>query len=243
MLVGYAKNRARLQYHATLGKLSSQLAHDLRNPLAAIRGAAQYLLVEHQNGQSAPGGGSQRYLDLIVQQTDRIAALINRYQRIGRVEPLLVSCDINEVVESVVRAQGPALGPSFDLAARCHPHLPRCRLDRELLTEALENLIRNAREALGAEGRIEVTTCLKPSLSDGSPGTVVVCVRDNGPGMDARQRSSRWTTFSRPSPAERASDYPSCARSRKRLGAARSSRPVGQRELRCELSFRGRRRS
>jgi signal transduction histidine kinase len=193
LLVAYAKHRARLQYHATLGRLSSQLAHDVRNPLSAIRGAAQYLLVEQATAHKPEG--NPRYLELIVQQSDRIAALISRYQRIGRLEPLLASADINHVAESVADAQRAALEPGFELVTRLHPGLPHCRVDRELLAEAIENLIRNAREALGAGGRIEVTTDLKRSLSDSSPGTVVVCVRDEGPGMDARQRELAMEDF------------------------------------------------
>ena len=169
------------------------MAHDVRNPLASIRGAARCLSVEQKSGANPTG--SAQYLDIIVQQADRIAAIVERYQRIGRLEPVLVLGDISGIAGAVIRAQRKALGSRVELVARLADGLPPCRVDRELLAEALENLIRNAQEAMGEGGHIEVSTEVRRGLSYGMEDTVILRVRDDGPGMDARQRELALEEF------------------------------------------------
>ncbi|HXU05838.1 MAG TPA: histidine kinase dimerization/phospho-acceptor domain-containing protein, partial [Polyangia bacterium] len=71
---------------ATLGRLSAQMAHDLKNPFAALKGAAQFLREERAQGRSIDD--RTEFLDLIVQQIDRLKGVVDKYQRIGRVEPV-----------------------------------------------------------------------------------------------------------------------------------------------------------
>lgn len=192
IFLDYARQRADLHYHATLGRLSAQMAHDIRNPLAAIRGAAQFLGFEREAGRSLDPHG--RYLEVIVQQADRIAAIVERYQRIGRVEPVLAVIDLNELALATVTAQRSALGSAFTLDLRLAGDAPRCKVDRELLSEALENLLRNAREAMPEGGLIEVATGRTRGLFGANDG-VFVRVHDEGPGMDVRQRELSFEPF------------------------------------------------
>src|SRR5262249_33364185 len=83
LLGSAAEHRERMRTHATMGRMSQQMAHDLKNPLAAIRGAAQLLQAEHAAGRSLDPHA--KYVDLIVDQTERVTRVIDDYQRIGRV--------------------------------------------------------------------------------------------------------------------------------------------------------------
>ena len=99
-----AAQRQRLEYHATLGRFSAQLAHDLRNPLAAIKGAAQYLQVEQSRGN--PLGDKREFVDLIVEQADRLGRVIADYQRLARIEAVLKPVNLNAIVSEVLTALG-----------------------------------------------------------------------------------------------------------------------------------------
>lgn len=172
-----ARDRARAD--ALLGRMSRQMAHDLRNPLAAIRGAAEYLQAERAAGRSLDT--QLAYVDLVVEQAARMNRVIEQYQRLGRVEPALASVEINALVRGAAAAFGDAV--SLDLAADAGP----VRADAELVTMAVENLIRNAVEA-GAKVTVRVSTTR-------AHDRVVVDVADDGPGMDARTRDRAFDEF------------------------------------------------
>jgi two-component system response regulator AtoC len=99
-----AAHRQRLEYHATLGRFSAQMAHDLRNPLTAIKGAAQFLAEACERGEPPPD--AREMLQVIVDQADRLTKVVSDYQRMGRVEPKPKPVDLNELVEGVVGRRG-----------------------------------------------------------------------------------------------------------------------------------------
>lgn len=182
----HAEQAVRLRYHATLGRLAAQMAHDVRNPLAAVRGSAQFLLEEHACGRSLDEHA--HYLTLILEQTERIGRVVEDYQRLGRAEAHRTRIDLAEVVTDVVEAQRVALGASvrieLDIAADC----PQVHGDASLLSAALENLIRNAHEAMPEGGLVKVST------SRVGP-RVVLRVEDDGLGMDAVTREHAQDDF------------------------------------------------
>jgi len=157
--------------------MSQQMTHDLRNPLGVIKGHAQALQVDLEQG----GTIDARALDPIVQQVDRMARTIDDYGRIGRVEPQLRETDINAVVDRAVNGTVVA-------SKTLDPELPRCMADAELLLIAIENVLRNAREVVGADGRIEIVTCR-------TGHAVAITIADNGPGMDPRTRERVFDDF------------------------------------------------
>ncbi|MBK6465325.1 MAG: HAMP domain-containing histidine kinase [Myxococcales bacterium] len=182
----YAEGTARMRYHATLGRFAAQMAHDVRNPLAAARGAAQLLLEEHAQGRPLEDG--VRYLHLIVEQTDRITQVVDRYQRLGRVEASLARVDLTALLGGLVEAQRLAMGEGVTLTLAIEPSCPDVRGDAELLASALENLVRNANEAMPKGGAIRVGA---ERRGDG----VVIWVEDEGEGMDAVTRENAQDDF------------------------------------------------
>ena len=96
----YTAYRERLVYHANLGRMSAQMAHDLRNPLAAIRGAAQLLQTEIRGGGTLDAQAG--FVDLILEQTDRLTGVLETYQRLGRVAPQCSEVDVKDLLQRAV---------------------------------------------------------------------------------------------------------------------------------------------
>ncbi|HEX8435532.1 sensor histidine kinase [Archangium sp.] len=185
-VIAFVTQRERLENLATLGRFSAQMAHDLKNPIAALKGAAQYLKEEHARGQSWNDKGE--FLDLLLEQVERLDRVVSTYQRLGRVEPLQQPLDVNQLVTSVLSLQPFTGRPEVQLRSELALDLPRCSGDWDLLANALENLVRNAFEAMPRGGALTVRTQLE--------GTgVVVSVEDTGEGMNARTRERAFDDF------------------------------------------------
>ena len=185
-VTAFVTQRERLEQLATLGRFSAQMAHDLKNPIAALKGAAQYLKEEHARGHSWDAHGD--FLDLLLEQVERLDRVAGTYQRLARVEPLRRPLDLNRLVEGVLSLQAFATPGAVELKKELAPDLPECAGDEDLLANALENLVRNAFEAMPDGGTLTVRT-----QRDGD--AVVVEVQDTGSGMDARTRERAFDDF------------------------------------------------
>jgi two-component system, NtrC family, sensor histidine kinase HydH len=176
-----AAHRRQAEQLMLYGRWSEQLAHDLGNPLAALRGALQFLAEEYRSGRSLDM--QAEYIDLMLAQCDRLQHHLQAYRRLARVEPVLAASDLNEVVARVLALQAVPHGPGITLHRRLDRHLPKCSIDAELVATALENLLQNAFEALGERGSVSVRT----ELRRGDLGErLVLGVEDDGPGIDPR---------------------------------------------------------
>lgn len=210
---------------AALGRLSAGLAHEIRNPLGAIKGIAQFLRRE-----LPPGDERAEDLDVIVRESNRLNRLVQdilTYARESRpkLEPIKMDAILKEAV-SLVRAHR---GQAADVLRLAEPLPEGCKAvegtqtgvearaveaggsrgmevlaDREQLKQVLINLLENALDAvepLGAKGLVELG-CLGasgdpsgPSSSSGTGKTVGFYVADNGPGVPASERSRIFDPF------------------------------------------------
>lgn len=191
MRTAITQQRERVERVALLGRFSAQLAHDLKNPLAAVRGAAQFLQEERRRGRSLDEHAE--FVDLIIEQIDRLRDVIQRYERVGGLEPELQPDSINGVVRSVLALSRFAATDEIRIESDLAPGLPTCAIDRELVSRAVENLLRNAFEAMSDGGSVEVRARLDDSGPNGS--RVEVAVADTGPGMDARTAERAFDDF------------------------------------------------
>ncbi len=185
-VTAFVTRSERMERLATLGRFSAQMAHDLKNPIAAMKGAAQYLKEEHARGQ--PWDGHGEFLDLLLEQVERLDRVVDTYQRLARVEPLPRPVDLNRLVEGVLSLQSFASPGQVSIVREPTPGLPPCAGDEDLLANALENLVRNAFEAMSKGGTLTVRT-----LRDGAG--VALEVEDTGEGMDARTRERAFDDF------------------------------------------------
>ncbi len=188
--------RERLRQLAALGRLTAQMAHDVRNPLAALKGALQLLLEEQARGRTLDG--QREYLELALEQAERIETVTERYRKLSTIEPVRGPVVLGELVEAVLAqaelsaARRPP-AEAVRLERALGAELPILQGDRDLLAAALENVVRNACEAMPRGGALRVSTCFLPQ--DRAGGEVVVRVQDEGVGMDARQLERVFDDF------------------------------------------------
>jgi signal transduction histidine kinase len=161
---------------AGLGQMSAQVAHELRNPLNAIAGAAQYL------ARRLPGDPDvAEYAGLIGEEVERVNRFVGELLGLSRpaepvYAPSMVNRVLREAAQKVALARGlPADAVRLDLAK----DLPPLDLDAPMVTEALVNLLANAFDAGGGEP----PELLSRYEAEGGEGTVVVEVRDRGCGI------------------------------------------------------------
>lgn len=175
--------RDQLVRFATLGKMSAQMAHDLKNPLAALKGAAQLLREERSQGRSIDA--KIEFLDLLVEQSNRLEVAVDKYQRLGRIEAVRTPVQLNELVRSLVALRTLGGGHEIEVRIDLASDLPECRVDPELVAGALDNLLQNAFEASPANRPVTVRTAL---ASARHASGVLLSVEDKGVGMSERTR-------------------------------------------------------
>lgn len=156
-----------------------QLAHEVKNPLGGMRGAAQLL------ERRLPSGELKRYTEIIIAEADRLAALVDRVLRAGgaRREETLNLHQLTEHVAELIGAEAP---PGVRLVRDYDPSLPPIKVDRDQIVQALLNVARNAMQAIGAKGRIVLRTrALSNFVIGGQQHRMVdsIEIEDNGPGI------------------------------------------------------------
>jgi len=165
---------------ATLGQMSAQVAHQLRNPLNAIGGAVQYLRRVLRNA-----GEVQEYGELIEQEVRRVNRFIDDLLRVARpAEPVFARANVNDVAREAARRVCLARGlDTHDVELELAAALPDLELDARLMMEAIVNLLDNAFEAEGTEPP-ELATYVEAS---DATSAVIVQVRDRGRGIPPEQ--------------------------------------------------------
>ena len=156
-----------------------QLAHEIKNPLGGLRGAAQ--LLERQLKDPT----LHEYTAVIIAEADRLAALVDALLGPGQ-PPHKEAVNIHELVQHVGHLLAAEAPTGVGIERDYDPSLPRLRLDRNQIIQALLNLGRNAIQAVGGHGRIVLRTRALTNASIGSRRYRVVAsiqVEDDGPGV------------------------------------------------------------
>nr|MBK7065408.1 two-component system sensor protein [Deltaproteobacteria bacterium] len=176
------KERDRL---AALGEMAAGLAHEIRNPLGAIKGAAQWM------ESTMPAESDHReFIGIIVDEVgrlDRVVSSFLDYARPYRGNPSLL--DVTNVVERTLQLVRNDIPAELVLTHEPGDELPPVRMDPEHLRQVLLNLIRNAMEAMKGRGSIVLRSRTRGSF-------VELLVRDSGPGIEASMRKNLFIPFS-----------------------------------------------
>lgn len=157
------------------------LAHEIKNPLGGIRGAAQLLEREY------PDEGHREYTRVIMREADRLQNLVNRMLGPNRA-PQKHELNIHEVVEHVRSLVQAEASPEVRVLRDYDPSIPNLLADREQLIQAVLNVARNALQALNGHGTIVLRTRTQRQFTIGSQRHKLVAqidIEDNGPGIAA----------------------------------------------------------
>lgn len=168
----------------SFGRIAAGIAHELKNPLGGIRGAAELLAAR------AEGGKARETATLIVREVDRIAALVDDLMVFARGDQLrLEKLNVHQVLDEVLDllAHDP-LARRARVRRHFDPSLPELLADRNRLTQVLLNLARNALQAMEARGgtlEIRTRVCFDHHLLARGHGrrAVTIEVADTGPGI------------------------------------------------------------
>jgi signal transduction histidine kinase len=198
------KERDRL---AALGSMAAGLAHEVKNPLGAIKGAAQLL---EEVGGSADDPAAREFVGIILEEVNRLDRVVGSFldyarPHAGNPIPLDLNAAVRRTVQIVSSqiADG-AIDVQLDLAGA----LPRTRMDPEKFRQVLMNLMQNAIQAMDGRGKITVSTGVRRStrarvaadspsrrnLSDDAD-LVEVSVRDTGPGISPKVLRNLFIPF------------------------------------------------
>ncbi len=205
------KERDRL---AALGAMAAGLAHEVKNPLGAIKGAAQ--LLEESDGSSTQDGGSPgEWVGIILEEVNRLDRVVGSFLAYARPHagnpiPLDVNAAIKRTVQ-ILSSQAPS---DLDVHLELADELGRAKIDPEQLRQVLINLIQNAIQAMSGRGRVTVSTSMRRArtwatssanwsasslpTSDrtGPEGeTIEIAVRDTGPGISQKVLKNLFVPF------------------------------------------------
>lgn len=166
--------------------LASMLAHEIKNPLSGIRGAAQLL-------EQSVIDDDRALTRLICDETDRIVSLVDRMEVFSDERPVdRVPVNIHSVLDHVKAVAKAGFARNIRVTENYDPSLPAVYANRDQLVQVFLNLVKNAAEAVGdrSDGEIILTTAYRPGIRLSVAGTrekislpLEFCVIDNGPGV------------------------------------------------------------
>ena len=173
---------------AALGELAGQLAHEVRNPLGIIRGAAQMLAARVSDPSTS------RHINVLIEEADRLNKAVEGVLRLGT--PLrmkLTRLDLVELLEGIVQvssASSVPIGSSVKLKVPSESLWVRG--DRDLLHQAFTNLVRNAFQAMPAGGTVTITITAESASNEDH---VVTSIADTGSGLSEEDVSRLGEPF------------------------------------------------
>ncbi|MEQ1712995.1 MAG: ATP-binding protein [Hyphomicrobium sp.] len=179
--------------------MAAVLAHEIKNPLSGIRGAAQLL-------EPALSDDDRALAKLICSETDRIKLLVDRMEVFGDERPLAREpINIHDVLDHVRRLSESGFARGMRFIEDYDPSLPPVPGNRDKLVQAFLNLVKNAAEAIsdGNEpGRIVLQTAFRPGVRLSVPGSdarislpLMIQIEDNGPGVPEHLKPHMFDPF------------------------------------------------
>ncbi len=179
---------------AAIGQMAARLAHEVKNPLGAIKGAAQ-LLAEPSPGVADIDPSSREFLGIILEEVDRLDRVVGtvlEYARPTEGNPGPV--DMNGIVRRTIQILSSDRDDEVAFDLDLVDDLPRIRVDAEQLRQVLMNLIRNATQAMNGRGKVVVGTRARSGPSSAA-SWVELRVTDTGPGISQKMLKNLFVPF------------------------------------------------
>ncbi len=175
--------------------MAAMLAHEIRNPLAGISGAAQLLAMNLPPED-------QELTALILDETKRIGKLVNRVEMFGDARPISQSgINIHDILDRSKRAAKAGFASHMQFKDLYDPSIPLVSGDADLLMQVFQNLMKNAAEATPTGGAITLRTAYRPGIKLSMPGKrskslpIVISVSDNGKGIPSNLLADIFDPF------------------------------------------------
>ncbi|TYO98657.1 nitrogen specific signal transduction histidine kinase NtrB [Geothermobacter ehrlichii] len=182
---------------AAIGTLAAGLAHEIKNPLGGIKGAAQLLAKELADREELA-----EYTGIMLREVDRVNGIIEELMNLTRPRKMRWGAtDLTRLLNDITLLQRQAHhGDAIDFQLLLDPSIPPILGDEALLHRLFLNLVKNAAEALEGSGRVTVTSRISPDMRLNRPGHrpvpfVEVAVSDNGPGIAEEHLAKIFTPF------------------------------------------------
>jgi len=183
----------------SVSALAAMLAHEIKNPLSGIRGAAQLL-------EQSAGDDDRTLTRLICDEADRIVKLVDRMEVFSDERPVeREPVNIHIVLDHVKRLAQSGFARRLKFTETYDPSLPPVFANRDQLIQVFLNLVKNASESIGeaaTDGEIQLYTAFRPGVRLKLPGAktpvslpLEFCVKDNGPGVSDDLRPHLFDPF------------------------------------------------
>jgi two-component system nitrogen regulation sensor histidine kinase GlnL len=182
----------------SVSAMAAVLAHEIKNPLSGIRGAAQLL-------EAGAAEEDRPLAHLITEETDRIRNLVDRMEVFGDERPVhKESVNIHTVLDHVRQIARAGFARHLTITQSYDPSLPTVPGNRDKLIQAFLNLVKNSADAIGdkPDGQIILSTAFRPGLSLRLPNSdssvrlpLEICVSDNGGGVPEDVRPHLFEPF------------------------------------------------
>jgi two-component system nitrogen regulation sensor histidine kinase GlnL len=180
-----------------LGTLAAGLAHEIKNPLGGIKGAAQLLSMELAQESSL-----QDYTQIMIKEVERINFIIEELMDLGNPRPPEIGdVDLTKILDDIVLLQREAArSQNIRFILRLDPSIPPVQGDENLLTRLFLNLVKNAREAINHDGEVLIETRIASNYHLTGPGRrsspmVDISISDTGCGIALDQRERIFTPY------------------------------------------------
>ena len=180
-----------------LGTLAAGLAHEIKNPLGGIKGAAQLLSMELSKDSPL-----QDYTQIMIKEAERINFIIEELMDLGSPrEPEVGDVDLTRVLNDIVLLQREAArSRNIQFKLKLDPSIPPVQGDEGLFTRLFLNLIKNARESISREGKVVIETRIASNYHMTGPGRrsspmVDIIISDTGCGIDQQEMDRIFTPY------------------------------------------------
>ncbi|MCG3119096.1 MAG: Adaptive-response sensory-kinase SasA [bacterium] len=190
------KNRrllSRAEKLAALGKVAASVAHEIRNPLTAIK-----MLIYSMHEELAQNDRKRRHLAVILKEIDRLERFVHNFLQFARPpDPVLVAININETVHETLTLLAPRLRQNgVDIREVLQPNLPQITADADQVKQVVMNLVLNAAEAMPKGGRLTAETLQAHTAVDNNGKTCMqIRIRDSGCGIPEELLDSIFDPF------------------------------------------------
>ena len=168
-----------------LGELSAGMAHEIRNPLGAIKGAVEIL-----NDDYGPEDAKYEFIQILLKETDRLNNIVQEFLGFARPkQPEFQQADLNEAIESVLTLTAQeAKKAGVKAEMRLDPLIGKCSLDAGLLRQAFLNLVLNAIQAMEGGGVLTIESILRGNIAE-------ISISDTGDGISEENRKKLFSPF------------------------------------------------